>query len=66
MAIWHSLRIVPIKIPNIFVIVLRLELIPKLRNFNPNVEKHLINLGIIANRDLDLINHLVAMNIKNV
>jgi len=42
--------------PNYFRNRLRLELIPTLREYNPNVEQHLVNMGEIARRDLALIN----------
>lgn len=45
--------------PDFFRNRLRLKLIPVLREYNPNIEKHLNNLGKITHRELKLINPLV-------
>jgi tRNA(Ile)-lysidine synthase len=45
--------------PGYFRNRLRLQLMPSLREYNPGIEKHLINLGNISHRELSLINQLV-------
>jgi tRNA(Ile)-lysidine synthase len=45
--------------PGYFRNRLRLKLMPILREYNSNIEKHLINLGKISNRELRLINQSV-------
>ena len=50
--------------PGYFRNRLRLKLIPILREYNPNIEKHLLNLGKISNRELRLINQLVTQSYK--
>ncbi len=46
--------------PGYFRNRLRLKLMPILREYNPNIEKHLFNLGRISNRELRFINQLVT------
>jgi tRNA(Ile)-lysidine synthase len=53
------------KDPQYFRNRLRHELIPTLKKYNLNVEKHFINLGEIARRDLDLLNQTVLNEYQN-
>jgi tRNA(Ile)-lysidine synthase len=53
------------KDPQYFRNRLRHELIPSLIKYNLNVEKHFINLGEIARRDLELLNQAVSNEYNN-
>lgn len=51
--------------PEYFRNKLRLQLIPVLREYNPGVERHLYNLGIIAARDLIQLEQLALRNFED-
>lgn len=50
--------------PGYFRNRLRIKLMPILREYNPNIEKHLFNLGKITNRDLRFIYQLVTQSYR--